>query len=502
MVKAKKDHLSSNIILNLIYQIFLILTPLLTAPYIARTLGASGVGIYSYSNSLVTYFTVFAALGTVSYGTREIARSRENKDEYSKKFWEIELITIATSVFALVGWLVLALLYKEYKIYLLILSFQIAAICLDISWLYAGLEKFKYTISINSLTKIIGIVLIFLFVKSSDDVALYVLIMASTHFAGNASMWLFLPKVIAKQKISFDSMKQHFKGTMVFFIPSIAVTLYAIIDKTLIGLLITGTTTQVIDGTEVVVKNSNVENGYYEQATSIITMIKTVCFVAINAVLSSRVSFLFKKGETAIIQSTVKRAMNFTLFLSVGACFGIIAISRVFVPLFFGPGYEKTAILIVVLAPIVPILCVSSVLGTLYYTPAGKRKQTSYYVIIGMIINLVVSIPLVLLLKSVGAAIASLFAELIITILYFLHCNRIIGFRWFTKILVFKLLSGIIMGVSIYFLIGQLVKYLNEFYSVVISVAIGIIIYVLLLIIFRDDNISYLLKVLRLRKKK
>lgn len=69
----------------------------ITAPYISRVLGSSGVGIYSYTNSIVTYFTLFAALGTASYGQREIAMHRNDSKASSKLFWEIEFLSITTT---------------------------------------------------------------------------------------------------------------------------------------------------------------------------------------------------------------------------------------------------------------------------------------------------------------------------------------------------------------------------------------------------------------------
>ena len=98
--------MKKNLILSTLYQILTMITPLLTAPYISRVLGADGIGIYSYTSSIVMYFCMFAALGTGSYGAREIARHRDDPDQYSKLFWEIELLTVITTTICLILWLV------------------------------------------------------------------------------------------------------------------------------------------------------------------------------------------------------------------------------------------------------------------------------------------------------------------------------------------------------------------------------------------------------------
>ena len=165
-IVSNQPSLKRNVVLNYIYQILIIIIPFITTPYLSRVLldvegTGSNIGIFSYTNSLVNFFIIFAALGTSAYGIREISKKRDNKKEYSKLFFEIELVSVITSFISLLLWVVLSLLYTEYRLYLFILSLNILATCFDISWLYIGLEKFKYTISINSIFRIISLILIF-----------------------------------------------------------------------------------------------------------------------------------------------------------------------------------------------------------------------------------------------------------------------------------------------------------------------------------------------------
>ena len=238
VIKQKQPSLKINVALNFIYQFLVIAIPLITTPYLSRVLlfeeTGSNIGISSYTTSLVNIFIIFAALGTVSYGTREIARKRESKKDYSKLFFEIELLSVFSSFITLLFWVVFASVYVEYRLYLYILSLNIIATCFDISWLYAGLEKYKYTVGINALFKTISAVLIFVLVKSPDHLWVYILISSSALLLGNLSMWLFLPKVIQREKVDFNNLKYHLKNSFKYFIPTIATTIYTILDKTLI----------------------------------------------------------------------------------------------------------------------------------------------------------------------------------------------------------------------------------------------------------------------------
>lgn len=103
--KMVQTSIKKNYIYNTIYQVLSLITPLITAPYISRVLGSNGVGIYSYTNSIVTYFTLFAALGTASYGQREIAMHRDDPETSSKLFWEIEILSLTTTAVSLIVWI-------------------------------------------------------------------------------------------------------------------------------------------------------------------------------------------------------------------------------------------------------------------------------------------------------------------------------------------------------------------------------------------------------------
>lgn len=498
-----KKKLARNIIFNTFYQILTIITPLVTAPYLSRILDNDGVGIYSYTNSLVAYFTMFAALGTASYGNRTIALCRDSKKEYSKSFWEIELITVFTTTAMLAGWVLLASLYIEYRVYLFVLSLTLIATLFDISWFYSGMERYEFSIAINSFFKLISIVLILTLVKSKSDLWIYLLIHGGSLLLGNMSMWIFLPKFLCKAKPEFGCLKTHLKNTLVYFLPTIATSIYTVLDKTLIGVLIQGEISVEENGVEIVKKLADVENGYYEQANKILSLIKGVAFLSINGVMESRVSYLFGRGDHEGIKRIQNLTLSITSFLSIGATFGLIGIAKTFVPLFFGDQYDKTVTLIYILAPIICVICLSNVLGAIYYTPFGKRRQSTGYLLIGSITNLILNVPLILLFKSIGAAIASLIAESIIAILYFMFSRKeVFSLKGLFLILWKKLLAGAAMLIVILTLDRCALSGINAYLSLAIQILSGAGIYVLLLLALRDDSFKELFEFIKSKKRR
>lgn len=475
---SDQPSIKKNFILKILYELLAIATPLITAPYVSRILGADGVGIYSYAQSCMTYFTMFAVLGTNNYGMREIARCRNSKEKYSQKFWEIELLTVCTSAICIIAWLVLTVFSGSYKPYFIALIPMLFASMFDISWFYTGHERVGYTVFWNAVCKIAGLICIFSFIKTRNDLVLYIFLNSVILMLGNLSMWVFLPKMLVKIDARTLNIRQHFKETLVYFIPTIATSIYTVLDKTLIG----------------IITNDSYQNGYYEQATKIINIAKTVCFVALNSVMGARISFLFAENRIDEIKARIKDSLNLISFLSFGAMFGIIAVADEFVPIFFGSGYGPVASLLILMSPLIPIIGISNCIGTHYYAPIGKTKIASYYMIAGSVCNLILNIALIPKLGATGAVIGSIGAELIITILFVHFDDRYVTWKDLLLASWKKILAGIIM-ISGIALLKNLIE-VTGIAGLFLKVLFGAILYMLVLFILRDETTKQAVKII------
>ena len=154
---AKAPSVRKNYIYNLIYQVMTLITPFITTPYISRVLGADGTGVQSYTNSVVQYFAILAALGTASYGQREIARHRDEIKIRSRLFWEIEVLCMATTAACLIIWLFVIGFAREYRPYYVVLTMTLLAVAFDISWFFGGLEQYSLIVLRNTAVKLCGI---------------------------------------------------------------------------------------------------------------------------------------------------------------------------------------------------------------------------------------------------------------------------------------------------------------------------------------------------------
>lgn len=466
----KPVSIKKNYLYNTFYQILTMITPLITAPYISRVLGSSGVGIYSYTNSIVTYFTLFAALGTASYGQREIAMHRDSKEESSKLFWEIELLSVATTLTVTFAWVVWIIVSSEYSAYYGILTLSLVAVAFDISWYFAGFELFKYIVIRNTIVKLTGIVLLFIFVKTRNDVEIYIGIMASTGLLGNISMWTYLPKLLGKVDLHTLRPLKHFKQTFAYFIPTIATSVYTVLDKTMIG----------------AITKSSDQNGYYEQATKIVRMVESLLF-SLNTVMTSRQSYLFAEKRYDEIKNKINKSFDFLFGIAVAAMFGLQGIAANFVPWFFGEGYDAVIPLIYVMAPLPLVICVSNVLGSQYLTPSGQRVRSSKGIIAGAIVNFVLNSLLIPFYASIGATVASVIAEAVISIIYMHMSKGYASWRNLWSMSWKKFIAGVVMCVSVVF-IGK--GHSGSIIITIVQIIVGGLGYALLLFVLKDSFIE------------
>ena len=245
-----RKSVAKNYIYNSLYQILILIVPLFTTPYLSRVLGAEAIGIYSYTLSITTYFVLFGSLGVAMYGQREIAYYQDDEYQRSKTFFEILIMRFVAIGIALFIFYLGFCTQGDYSTYYKILILELVANSLDISWFFQGLEEFKKTVLRNTLIKLISVACVFIFVKDENDLIKYFFIYVLSNLIGNISIWMYLPKYVKKIKIKDIKILRHLKPTITLFIPQVAMQIYTVLDKTMIGMIIE-------DKSEV---------GFYEQA--------------------------------------------------------------------------------------------------------------------------------------------------------------------------------------------------------------------------------------------
>ncbi len=467
----KQKSISKNYLYNLFYQILVIVMPLITTPYLSRVLGAEAIGIYSYTLSIATYFILFGTLGISLYGQREIAYVQEDDKKRSITFWEIlflKIITMTISIF--IFWVTYGM-HGQYKIYYRILVIELISQCIDISWFFQGIEEFKKTVIRNSIVKLIFAICIFMFVKSPNDLIKYIVIIAGANLFGNMSLWMYIPKYIQKVAIKDLHVFKHLKPTILLFIPQIAVQIYTVLDRTMLGIIIE-------DKSEV---------GFYEQAQKVVKLLLTL-ITSLGTVMVPRMASTFAKGDKEQLKKYMYSSFSFVFFLAFPIMAGLILISGEFVPIFFGQGYEKVAVLINVIVPITLFIGLSNIIGTQYLLPTKRQTEFSISVIVGANVNFILNIIVIKKYASIGASITTVIAEFLVTAVQFYFVRKEIDIKTVLRLSKNNIIATVIMFVIVY--ITTKVLTLHGIYSIIIQITEGCIIYGIILILLKDSFVN------------
>lgn len=444
-----------NFVYNILYQILVFLLPLMTTPYLSRVLGADRTGVYSYAHSIAYYFVLFAMLGLNNYGNREIARSRDDIKLRSKTFWSIYFLQILTSITALVVYVAYCILVKSNDLVSWILLLYVLSAGLDINWFFWGLEEFKITVTRNTVIKLSSVASIFLFVKTNNDLGIYTFIMALSTFLSPLLLWPYLAKRVKWYKPSYKEVINHLKPNLILFIPIIAISLYKVMDKIMLGNMATFT-----------------EVGFYEYSEKVIA-IPIACVNALGTVMLPRMSNLVAKKQTNTELSIIEKSIIVGAGLAISMGFGLMSIAKDFVPLFYGPGYDKCVLLFYVLMPSCSFLAVANILRTQYLIPRKRDRDYIISVFLGAIVNLVVNALLIPSLQSVGAAIGTLIAEATVCVYQMFIVRKELPVRRYVRETMYLLLCGIIM-LSLVFVIPS---FSSRIVSVTVKVAAGVLVF-------------------------
>lgn len=495
--RMEKKKVTVNYIWNLIFQLFLIIVPLIVTPYVSRVLGADGVGKYSFSYSICFYFTLIALLGFNYYAQREIAKCQDDNHKQSVIFWEIMIVRFVSSLIALGAYLVIIFtnVLADYNTLLLILGINIIAIMIDPAFLFQGNEEFKDITIRNVIVKVFVVASIFIFVRGKDDLWIYTLINALSPFLTALALWPFLRKHLRLLNVKELHPLRHVKPTLKLFIPTLAISIYVVLDKTMIGLLVPGEVTVIENGVEVVKKVSDIENGYYEQADKIVKFAMTVV-TSLSVVMIPHNSSAVANHDYDALKNNVYRALRFTLLLAIPMTLGLISISINFVPWFFGPGYEKVPYLLMILSPLIIIIGLSGVIGLQYLIPLGKDNLFSISVGGGAFVNFGLNILLIIFIQSYGAAVASVIAELTVLIVQLIFVRKVFSLKLIFKYSYKYIISGIIMF-GLLFPVSLLLP--NSMKTTLILMITGITIYFVLLLLLKDELFCDTLKKLKLK---
>ena len=456
-----------NYLYNLSYQILTIILPIITVPYVTRIFTSEALGNYVFYNSIVSYFSLFAMLGIGVYGTKQIAAA----SDVSSTFWNIYAIQLIASILAMAVYIIAIFSIPQMGgIIPLIVGITLFAKMIDISWLFSGKEDFKKITIRNTVVRIIGVISIFTFVKSSDDLYLYVFLIVIFDFLGQFVMWVPAKKFIKRPSFNAKVIKKNLHPIVLLFLPQVAISLYVVLDRTLLGLL-----------------GSYSDVGIYEQGQKLVSILLKVVS-SLGVVMLPRVANLLSERRDKEAQNMVKFSFILYNLIIFPMIFGLIAVNEVFVKLFLGKDFQDVKYVLYITTINIMLVGWTNILGYQVLVVRNKNKEFMLSTTIPAFVSVAVNIAVIPFFGYIGASITSVVVEVLVFAIQWYYSRNIINKNLlFNKDLAKIILSSLVMFGAV--MLCKMTLGLDGIVGLIIYLAVGGISYLGMIFLLKTVNI-------------
>lgn len=464
-----ESSLKANYALNVVYQVLTMITPLVTAPYLSRVLGAGGIGEFSYTYSIANYFVLFAMLGISNHGCRSVAMARKN-GEVREAFWGIYPIQIVSSLLAC---LVYALCFvanpESSGVLMVIWGLVVASSAFDINWLFFGLERFKVTVVRNVAIKLSTLLLIFAVVRTEADLWAYALLYAASIVLTQLALWPFALKEILPVRISLSRVSTNLAPCLKLFIPLIAISFYTSFDTIVVGAL--------CDMTQV---------GFFDYASR---------FAGITFLLVNALGTVMLPRMSSLSDNDPKRAkyvfagMGLAMTISGAFAFGLVGVSHNLAVVFLGEEFEGCQWPLVVMCLSAPFIAWANVIRTQCLIPLKMDESYIGSIVVGALLNILTIGIFARLWGALGAAMSYTLSQTVICVIQTKASRRVLPLLGLLKETLPFAAIGIVMA-AVVSAIGGLLG--ESAIALITEIAAGIVFYatawVLYIVISRNQT--------------
>ena len=393
-----------NLVMNIILRISGVVFPLITFPYIARTLLPEGNGKIAFATSVINYFSLFASLGIPTYGIRACAKIRNDEEKLNRTVIELLLINGLLVIISYIVFAITIFAVPEFKANINVLLIQSSAIILNalgVEWFYQAIEQYEYITIRNVLFKIISLVLMFIFVHSPKDLLIYSGIYVIGTVGSNVINIIRLPKLISFHKISIKhkDLQQHIKPILMLFLYNAATQIYTNLDTVMLGFMC-----------------GNIEVGIYNVAIKIKNVLCSL-LTAVGAVTLPRISHYLKEGKEDAFERIVKKSFQLIVFLSFPIVTYFVIENRSTVLVLAGADYIEACAPLIIISTCVIFVGMSGITAWQMLIPMGNDFATVVAAVVGGGVDFVINYMLIPQYGAMGAAIGTLVAEAIVLVI-------------------------------------------------------------------------------------
>lgn len=460
-----KKSLKLNTILNIIKTISSMCFPLITFPYISRVIQSTNYGKVNFGNSIISYFSLIAAFGIITYAIREGAGKRNNKKEFICFANQIFTINIITTIISYIMLIVLYILWPklhDYSLLLFVQSFSIIFTTIGIEWIYSIHEDYFYITVRSILVQVLSLISLFIFVKQPSDYIIYAGISVFANGGANIfNFWHASKKYCTLHLTKNIDFVKHIKPMAIIFFSNVAISFYANSDITILGIL-----------------KDDYTVGIYSFSVKIYTIIKQL-ISSILVVVLPRLSF-YKANYLEKYNLLLNNIKKIMLIIIVPTTIWCILLSSEIILILSGQEYLKAQSSLSILCLAFIISAYSTIYGNGVLLLNKEEKKIFLSTIIGGVTNVVLNILLIPKFAENAAAFTTIISELIVLIINYKNAKKyIISDK--SKI---NIIVRILIGVSLMIVLCIVIKQLNwkSILTLITSVISSAILYGIIMI--------------------
>ena len=397
-MKTSVRSVKFNFVMNSILTASSFIFPLITFPYISRTLGVNKYGVVTFAQSTVSYFTMFSSLGVPTYGIRACTKVRDDKNKLSKTVQELFIINAICTVIAYIAFFMALFYVERFKTdssILVICSFAIVLNTIGVQWMFSALEQYSYITKRNISFKIASIVLMFIFIHDPNDYLIYGVVALIGTSASNILNFFYTRKFISWKKKGKYDFRQHIKPILVFFATSIAINIYTNLDSVMLGFL-----------------SSNMQVGYYAAAIKLKNVLVSLVR-SLGTVLLPRMMYYVGNGLKREYNQTLKKAFNFILVVALPMTIFFIMFANETILFLSGVEYVEATPSMQVLMLTLIFIGLSGTLSDQILLPHSNEKQVCIAVSLSAAFDFLLNFVTIPRWGAFGAALSTTLAEFI-----------------------------------------------------------------------------------------
>lgn len=476
----KKKSLGLNAFLNGMRSVLNLIFPLITFPYISRVLSVSGIGIYNFSNTYVSYFILIAGLGIATYAVREGAKYRNQKEkieEFTSQVFSINIFATIVAYLLLFLSLVIFKNLNNYVTCILIFSLQILFTTLGTEWVYTIYEDYAY-ITIRSIAfKILSIILLFILVRKSSDYLWYATITVLASVGSNILNFVHAKSFINIRLTLNTNWRYHLKPILVIFASAVAVTIYVSSDTTILGIL-----------------KNDYAVGIYSTSVKIYQIAQGL-LSAILTVTIPRLAMLWGQKRRSEYNDVLTRVINALGILVLPASVGLIMLSREVVLIIAGHKFLSSVNSLRIITWAIIFSIFAWIFSDCVLIPAKRESKVLRNTLITAAINVILNFVLIPSMSYDGTSLSTVIAEFSVMIMNGYSCRDIIKPIIFKKDTLKNLFESIIgcIGIVIVCLLCQW-GWHSMIWKTVFSVVLSVPMYGAILVLLGNEIATSMLK--------